>query len=228
MLSSHLCRLYFVVSLLWLCFQLSDMLNMTLLSALLAGLIRMHDGHARALWRMLGLLKWLLLPILLIHAMFTPGEILFSLSMLHMTREGLQQGMTMSLHLLMFFLAGMTISQLWSRQDWLLLVARMPGFGRRLYPYILMVMPLRQSLGRELLLMKAAWQHRSGRWRHFPRLLESLVRQAIRLGERHAEMLWLRWGEQPAAMMQLSSVSLIDTLRWGVLATVIIVWAYSI
>jgi len=225
---SHLCRLYFVAALLLLCFQSLDLFHMALLSALLVVLIRMRDGHAHALWRMLRLLKWLLLPILLIHALFTPGDILFSLSMLHITREGLQQGINMSLHLLMFFLAGMAISKLWSQQDWLLLAARMPLAGRRLYPYILMLIPLRQGLGQYLLLMKAQWHSRSGRWRHFPMLLESLVRQAVRLGERHAEMLWLRWGEQPAASMRLSSFSATETMRWCVLATVTLLWAWSV
>jgi len=216
------------MALLLLCFQTLNTFSMLLLSAVLAVLIRLRDGHARALWRMLALLKWLLLPILLIHALFTPGEILFSLFQVHFTREGLHLGANMSLHLLMFFLVGMFISKLWTQQDWLLLAARIPLVGRRLYPYILMVMPLRQSLGQSLSLMKAQWQKRSGRWRHFPVLLEALARQAMQLGERHAENLWLRWGEQPAAGMQLSSLSVAETKRLCTLATMILLWAWFV
>ncbi len=169
--------------------------------ALSALLIALMDRHVRTLVRAARLLRWLVLPIVAVHALATPGEILLGGAHLHLTREGLLRGCQLALHLIQFFLAGLCVGRFWPASQWLHVVARMPCVGPRLYPHLVMLFPLRVSI---LQCMDGLQQARCGRkgWHIWPHLLESGINRSLLLGRRHAEMLWLRWTSQPVAWLE--------------------------
>jgi len=110
----------------------------TLLLITIVLLIYVDEGASFLLqaWR---LLRWLLLPILLLHPLFTPGELL--IAGWPFTHEGLIQGCWLTLHLTNLYLAAMLMSRLLSLQA-LQRVANYFPQGRRLSAIYLRLFPL--------------------------------------------------------------------------------------
>ncbi|MDQ6979633.1 MAG: hypothetical protein Q9M09_05550 [Mariprofundaceae bacterium] len=77
-------------------------------------LLTYADGSTLFLLQAWRLLRWLLLPILLLHPLFTPGELL--ITGWPFTREGWVQGSWLTLHLTSLYLAAMLLNRLLSLQ----------------------------------------------------------------------------------------------------------------
>ncbi|RMG91043.1 MAG: hypothetical protein D6703_06015 [Zetaproteobacteria bacterium] len=168
------------------------MLLVIMLSGVLIALI---ERHVRTLMRAVKVLRWLVLPIIAVHGLATPGEILLGGAHVHLTREGLLQGCYLALHLVQFYFAGLCVGRFWPASQWLHAIARLPGVGSRVYPYLVLLFPLRASI---LQVLRGLQESRCGRkgWQVWPYLLESGISRSLWLGRRHAEALWLRWGRQ--------------------------------
>ncbi|RMH62521.1 MAG: hypothetical protein D6678_00945 [Zetaproteobacteria bacterium] len=211
---NHLARGYFTAILLWLCLTRPAPWLAAGVIILLFGLIVRHDQGVHRLRRLGVVLPWLLLPTFMLHALFTPGEVLWSGAGLHVTREGLASGMGLALHLALFFLCGMMIARLWPPADWLMGLRRLPVVGHRLYPLLLLLEPLRKDIVHEL---AGLWRARRS-WRALPSLLEDAVRRALALGREHAERLWLTWDERDDRHSVRRAGGAIESIFWLVLA----------
>ncbi len=148
----------------------------------------------RAGWR---LLRWLIWPVLALHAWLTPGELLFPLgesgARWSPTREGLIAGAQLALRLMALYASAMLLARLpgdgfW-RGEWLR--ARWPGLWRRLRLMEGMSMLLRDHA----LAMRRQFSLRR-RWREAGALLAALVEHGWRESAHAADAIWLRW---PAA-----------------------------
>jgi|UPI00039CBFCD hypothetical protein len=105
-------------------------------------------------WR---LLRWLLLPILLLHPLFTPGELL--IAGWPFTREGLSQGVWLSLHVTGLYFAAMLSSRLLSLQALHMMAHYVPQ-GQRLSAMYLRLFPVVVPA------VKSCVQQHSQRWRN--------------------------------------------------------------
>jgi len=215
-------RLGFALLLLAACLHPPSIGFGVLMCVLLFLLIMRHDGGIHRLLGLMRLLPWLLVPVVALHALFSPGEIWWSFAGLHLTREGTMTGVALGLHLLLFFLAGMMIARLWPAAAWLHGVQRIPGLGARLYPYLRVLEPLRADIAREL---RGLWRAQHS-WRALPVLLESAVRRALALGRHHAEQLWLHWEVAPARRAPKTAASPADRALWLLLASVWVVGSW--
>ncbi len=152
-------------------------------------LVWMLNGGVR-LWRLLLLLRWFLVPALLVHALFTPGELWWP--GIPVSKEGLMQGVRVSLHLVLLFLAAMWMTALLRRGEWLGLVAAIPPIRRYVAPYLLLLPAMYREIRMLLTELGNRWRLQ-GRWPHFPVLLLSAMRQGLRTGRSVAAALWLNW-----------------------------------
>jgi hypothetical protein len=101
-------------------------------------LVVMTSG-GRLLKESFRLLCWLVIPILLLHALFTPGELLMKGMAVPVSIEGIQLGGWFAFHLITIFLSALVFSRLLSKDEWISFILRIPGWGERLVPYVLLL-----------------------------------------------------------------------------------------
>ncbi len=167
-------------------------------------LISVLDGHALTTIRLLRLLRWFLVPIILLHALFTPGQILWPDFFIVISREGLLQGLKLSLHISALFFVAMLMFRLLKRAEWLSYLLALPYVGKRLVTYVWMVSCMKMNSS--LLLGDLRWQFRLRKdVKRFPLLLMSAFRQSLNDASEYACSLWLRW---PAQVVSLSPLSM--------------------
>lgn len=176
--------------------------DFTSLSLALTGsvlLLRRVCATWKPLLRAARLLLWLLVPILLLHLLFTPGQLLWPGSIFPFTREGLHAGLWLGLHLCTLFYAAMLLSRSLSQEEWAWYCMQLPRFGPRLLPYVKLAAPLRALVGRGM--AEARQQlHLSKGIRELPRLLHVLTGLIARVWhdtEAEAEAVWRNWEELP-------------------------------
>jgi len=176
--------------LLWVAWnQHYDVAVMQLL--LTACLLCYADGGLAVLAQAWRLLRWLLLPIVLLHAFFTPGAALFPDWPL--TQEGMQKGGWLALHLSGLYLAAMLFSRLLS----LHLLMRLASFNphsKRLMPiYIRLLPPIMQGIQTEVQQHAKQWRAQGHSLRQLPAVLHQLVanmEQQSRLIAQHVAAAW--------------------------------------
>ncbi len=156
---------------------------------LLALLLMVHlrlDGGAQRLRRLAGLLPWFVLPILLLHALFTPGEWL--LAGVPLSHEGIARGTWLALHFCNIFLAAMLLGCCLVPAEWMGLLSRVPGA----LPVVKMLLLMRGRIGGMIAMLAQQWRI-MGRMRCLPALLIAAVRQCLDESRSVARAMWLRW-----------------------------------
>jgi len=168
------------------------------------------------LWQGWRLLRWLLLPMLLLHLLFTPGEWLLPNLAWSPSREGVAQALHLSLRLSLLFAAALLLPVLVRREEWLHLAAATPLFGRRL----LLLLTLLQCMGQPVRFLIAHhfqhWRLRR-RWRDLGEVVAALLISVLRMGERVADQYWLREAEHPPLRIYLdplSGVAIVCAAGW--------------
>ncbi len=154
---------------------------------------RGDDWHAslRAGWR---LLRWLVGPVLVLHAWMTPGELLVPLGEAggrwSPTREGLLAGAQLALRLMALYAAAMLLARLPGEAFWrgAWLRARAP----RLWRSLRLLEGMHMALREQALAMRRQFSLRK-RWREAGPLLAALVVHGWRDAACAAEAMWLRW-----------------------------------
>jgi len=176
---------------------------LSLLLAILASvIIRMLDGNWLTSMRLLYLLRWFVIPILLLHMFFTPGQLLFPDWPVGVSREGLMQGIRLSLHLTSMYAMAIMIFRLLGHAEWLRVLMRLPWFGERMMVQALMMMSMKQHMSRLLFYLRQQFRLRYD-WKKSPLLLMSAFRQALADASTHAQMIWLRWPQQPSMLISV-------------------------
>ena len=142
--------------------------------------------------RALRVLRWFVLPILLLHLIFSGGERIWPESGLPFSLEGLKAGVMLSLHLLTFYSLAMLLSRLLLRDEMLAVVASLPVAGRRLYPYTLSMYTVRSVVQSALNEYRSQFQLRR-HWLQAGVMLASLLQQVLATSSTCSALLWLRW-----------------------------------
>ncbi|OIO68520.1 MAG: hypothetical protein COW19_01270 [Zetaproteobacteria bacterium CG12_big_fil_rev_8_21_14_0_65_55_1124] len=143
------------------------------------------------------LLLWLLLPILLLHLLFTPGQLLWPGSGIPLTREGLYEGCWLALRLCTLFYAGMLLSRSLRREEWAFYSLSLPYIGSRLLPYVKLASPMR-ALVSSCMAEARQQMHASGGVRNLPKMLQALTTLIVRVWHgtaSEAESVWHNWDE---------------------------------
>jgi len=175
---------------------LSSMSQSMLLSLFLVLLsmvmLRVLDGHVLTSLRLLGLLRWFVLPIVLLHALFSPGQLLMLAWFIPISREGVVQGVSLSLHLAAVFFVAMLMFRLLKRAEWLRYILLLPYLGQRLLVYAWMMGGMKANITTLLHDLRTQFRWRKD-WKRAALLLLSIFRQVLADASEHAAMLWLRW-----------------------------------
>ena len=112
--------------------------------------VRMQYGSRSVLLRAGRLLLWLVIPIIILHSIYTPGRLLWPESGVPVSREGVLAGCWLALRLAALFGAAMALSRALTHREWLNRAAGMPLIGRHLAIYIRLAGPLRALVMRQL------------------------------------------------------------------------------
>ncbi len=187
-------------------------------------LLRIGNGSWASVLRAGRLLLWFILPIFLLHLLFTPGALIWPGSSAPFTWEGWHRGAWLSLHLLLLFYAAMLLSRALSLEEWQAWLCRIPWLGRRLYPYLLLFGPMRDEAVR---LVRNCWRFRKYglSFRVLSDMLGALLEDILGMGRSQAETVWKNWnGMLPAtdsgldrvALMLLVCGSILPWLAWRI------------
>lgn len=179
-----------------------------LLLCLLTGsalLVRWLSASWLPVLRAARLLLWLVVPVLLLHLIFTPGALLWPGSPVPFTREGLQQGVWLALRLCAMFYVAMLLSRSLSREEWTYYCLRLPLVGPRLLTYVKLSPAMRslasRSLGEAKVNLNAGWRSAPD----IPAELGELVSRVWQGALVEATGVWQQWEHEEAPRMPRGS-----------------------
>jgi len=175
-----------------------------LLVLLLICLLRLLQGSFVPLFRLFRLLRWFLLPILLMHAFFSPGELV--MQALPLTWEGIHQGIWIAAHFCNLFLAAMLLAGLLRQGEWFGMLAAVPLLDKRVWEYVIMLSMMNRCISTLLRQINEQWQLRK-KWSFAPVMLISAFQQAIESGREQAHAAWLRWPGHPSAWLRSGMIA---------------------
>jgi len=139
------------------------------------------------------LLCWLVIPILLLHAFFTPGEMLFKGVAIPVTVEGIRLGSWFALHLVVMFLSALVLSRLLSKQEWITTMLSIPGWGEKLVPYALLLESGLKKNGEIVRREYANWCSHGKKLKQFPLHITTALTDSLNKNRDDAFELWNDW-----------------------------------
>lgn len=182
------------------------------LNLLISGWVINHhnSGIWLPLWRVI---RWLLLPIILLHGLMTPGAVMLSLGEITVTEEGLEQGMILALHLINLFLTGLMFAYLVSPREWMQLLKKHPGIYKRLLPYLLLLQSMLASHKLLLAKLSDSWKQQGKRVTQLPSILVSMIHQSQKMADSGARSTWSNWEAEIKRLGEYSKT--MDTgMKW--------------
>lgn len=189
-----------------------------ILAMIMLGLLEASVQTLRRAWT---LLSWLIIPIVILHLLFTPGRLLFPGLAPGPSIEGVQAAAWLSLRLALLFFAAMVLLRSLSQREWLAVAARLPLLGRRLHMHLQLLGPMRQQLATLARSYGEAWRLR-GQPLWAPGLLMGLLQQVLDLGHLNGAGIWLRWQGSPEPLCWggylHAIVGLVAAVLWCALA----------
>lgn len=181
-------------------------------------LINLLDAGWHNIIRLLRLLRWFVVPIFLLHALLSPGQLVLPGTALPWTREGTFQGLWLGIHFSTVFVAAILLFKLLFRSEWLQGMLSIPLLGRHLHVYLLLVAAMKKNIGEQLGHMRQQWRLRPD-WRSAAVFVLASFRMALAAGREQAWMLWLRWpGQKQGAYPEVPTAE--GRAKPGALATV--------
>ncbi len=163
-------------------------------------LVVMTSGR-RLLKESTRLLCWLVIPILLLHALFTPGELLVKGTAIPVSIEGIQLGGWFAFHLVAMFLSALVFSRLLSKEEWISFMLRIPRWGERLVPYVLL---LESGLkkNREIVRREYSNWHSCGKkMGQLPIHITTALTDTLNENRKDASELWHDWDRRVLSVM---------------------------
>ncbi|MDQ6982910.1 MAG: hypothetical protein Q9M08_07930 [Mariprofundus sp.] len=169
-------------------------------------MIRLLDGNWATSLRVLGLLRWFVIPILLLHTLLTPGQLLLPGFPVAVSREGLTQGIWLSIHLISIYALAILMFRLLRREEWLRFILLLPGIGGRVMVQVLMMMSMKKHMAELLSCLRQQYRLRHD-WKKTPLLLMSAFKHTLLGASAYAQMLWLRWPQQLPMLVSVAGQS---------------------
>jgi len=203
-------RLIMGFGLLFLAVSATSLWIALLLAVLAAVIVRLLDGNWHTSLRLLRLLRWFIIPILLLHMLFTPGQLLLPGLPIGVSREGLMRGLWLSVHLASIYAMAILMFRLLGHTEWLRLLMRLPHCGERLMVQAFMMISMQQQMGKLLSNLRQQFRLRYD-WKKIPLLLMTAFRHALADASIHAQILWLRWPQHPSMLAFVSAENRIST-----------------
>jgi len=143
-------------------------------------------------WR---ILRWILLPTIIFHSFFTPGEVIW-VSM-PVSYEGLALGLHLCLYLGEMFIAALLLAYLLPVSIWLEFMMCNAFLKRYLFPYLLpylRLMPVMMQ-GVQVLVRRTyrAWCMEASRVHSFPQYIKALLVDVSAYSDTQARRVWASW-----------------------------------
>lgn len=180
-------------------------------------LLQLVDGSSRRLIRAGRLLQWIVLPMILIHALFSPGR-LIDFGWLHISVDGAIFGGWLAFHFVTIFMAALLFFRILTTDEWVHLIAMTPSFRTQLLTYMVLARSLRTEMATIIARYRRVWQQgRKGIGRLFLILL-LIIRRVMDTGKIQAGRVWHEWdGEMENLLTQkdeVAAASMAWTLFW--------------
>lgn len=177
-----------------------------------------------ALARSLKMLAWFVVPTIILHAAFTPGEMLFPDLSLPVTLEGLKTGLWFSLHLSAIYVAAVLFSRLLVRHEWYRTIAALPFLGRTLLPYMLLLEHVGSGVREVTAQAMNGWRRDGRRMTALAATLAELPAQVMSRSRDYAGDIWNGWDEEIRQLQQpeLAVLSYVGT--WITLMVGLTIW----
>jgi hypothetical protein len=163
-------------------------------------LIVMTSG-GRLLKESIRLLCWLVIPILVLHALFTPGELLVKGAAIPVSIEGIRLGGWFAFHLVAIFLSALVFSRLLSKEEWISFMLRMPGWGERLVPYALLLQSGLKKSGEIVRREYASWYSCGKKLRQLPIHITTALTDTLNENRKDASELWHDWDRRVLSVL---------------------------
>jgi len=200
-----------------------DALHIVLMVMIL-WILENHPHEVKRLcWRGWQMLRWLLIPTLVLHAIFTPGALIFPHFFIPISNEGLALGATLAWHWASIFTLAILLGYLFPAQHWLDAMIHFPRLYHALYPY-LRLFPRMNLLIRALLRRHyRQWKKRSHKITQFPPAILSLLQCMQYYSKRSALHLWVHWADiaEPKSTRHTATIKK-QGLAWSIV--LVLLW----
>jgi len=159
-------------------------------------LVAWVDGTWLNIRRAMSVIKWFVVPIILLHVLFSGGERIWPATGLPLSLDGLRAGTELSLMLAIFYLVAMFISRLWRQNEVFALAEGLPLVGSLMYPFLVSLFAVRSAVRNDLEQFRQQFLLRR-QWRHAGVLLTTILHRMFSLSTACSRVVWLRWPEKP-------------------------------
>jgi len=154
-------------------------------------LLRAMNGSWTSILRAMRLLLWLLLPVFLLHLLFTPGSLMWPGSGVPFTWEGWDRAAWLGSRLFLLFFSAMLLSRALTLEEWQAQLCHIPGIGRHLFPYLQLFHPMWKMTAK---LARKHWhENRSRAFRALPETISALLENVLKASHEQASTLWANW-----------------------------------
>ncbi|MDQ6954436.1 MAG: hypothetical protein Q9M20_03230 [Mariprofundaceae bacterium] len=187
--------------------------------ALFLSLTLVLQGDRKKAWqhwvRSWRILRWLLIPIIVLHGLFTPGEIIWVNFTVPISYEGLSLGLHLSLQLSEMFVGALLLGYLLPMKVWLEVMTLNPIIKRYLSPYVspyIRLMPI-MIRGVRVLVRRTyfSWYKETNKLSLFPLYIKTLLDDVSKYSHRRALYVWNSW-DSPKFMVSEKEI-LLDQRR---------------
>ncbi len=170
-------------------------------------ILRILDKDYQSSWlKPWYLLRWLLIPILVLHILFTPGEIIFVGYALPISYEGLQRGLGLALHLSEIFFAAILLARLLPLLVWIKVISYIPKLYQCLLPYLCLMPKI--TVGVRVLVRKIykQWRLEPLKFQMLPLYIARLVEGVENYSNRRAKYIWQGWDRSVLSVNEASNI----------------------
>ena len=202
------CRFFFAFA--WFLFATLTVENNVLLLFTLVTtvLLYMQTKSFIIISRSFRLLIWLLVPIILLHTIFTPGTYLMGFPV---SVEGIKQSFSLSVNLTCMFFTALLVMNTIQMKQCLFWLQGKPKLNRAITPSLMLLMRLRTMIPQELGMQRVRWQSLEHKWLSLPDMLFESISSILKRSRDEAKSLWEKWDEEVEQLFMMDhAISKLD------------------
>jgi len=175
------------------------------MSVVILLLLFCFDG-ATPLLKSAKLLAWLVIPIVLVHSLYSPGAIILPQFAIPISMEGAKTGAGLSLHLCLLFFAALLFSRQVEKGEWYLMAVRIPRFGNRIITYIILLDQCGDEIRAIIKDVMIEWKANSGNLSKYAEILATMPSSILKKSDEIAESIWRDWDDLESGFASLTMV----------------------